>query len=88
MINIILWIVFGAIAGFIADAIDKSISLSWPERIVVGIVGAFVGGLLTNLVTTGTIAITGSNDFNIISVIIAVVGGLVSLFVYKKMRRA
>ncbi len=88
MMNIILWIVFGAIAGFIADAIDKSVSLSWPERIGVGIVGAFVGGLLTTLITTGNLALTGSNDFSIVSMLVAIVGALAALFVYKRVRRA
>ena len=42
MINILLWIVFGALVGFIADYFDKGITLSWPERIGIGIVGAFI----------------------------------------------
>lgn len=87
MMNIIMWIIFGAIAGFLADLLDKSVVLSWPERIIVGIVGAFVGGLIANLVTTGSLALTGSNDFNIVSIIVAVFGGLVALFVYKRIRR-
>jgi len=86
--NILLWIVFGALAGFIADAIDKSVHLSWPERIGVGIVGAFLGGLVANLLTTGTLAITATNDFNIISIVVAVIGALLALFLYKRMRRA
>ena len=87
MMNIIWWIIFGAIAGFLADLLDKSVVLSWPERIIVGIVGAFVGGFLANLITTGSLALTGSNDFNIISMVIAVLGGLVALFIYKRMRK-
>lgn len=86
--EIILWIIFGAVAGFIADALDKSVSLSWPERIIVGVIGAFVGGLLANVLTTGTFAFAGSNDFNLISLLVAVIGALVSLFVYKKVRFA
>ena len=87
MNNILLWIVFGALAGFIIDYIDKSVALSWPERIGVGVVGAFVGGLIANLLTTGTFTLTASNDFNIVSVVVAVLGGLVALYIYKRVRR-
>ncbi len=87
MLNILLWVVFGALAGFIADMFDKSVVLTWPERIGVGIVGAFVGGMIANLITTGTLAITGSNDFNIVSIAVAVIGALIALFVYKRLRR-
>lgn len=87
MMDIILWVIFGAITGFLADAIDKSVHLSWPERIGVGIVGAFLGGFIANLLTTGTLALTGSNDFNIVSIIVAVLGALLAIFLYKKVRR-
>ncbi|MDQ3239635.1 MAG: GlsB/YeaQ/YmgE family stress response membrane protein, partial [bacterium] len=86
--NVIAWIVFGALAGFIADFIDKSVALSWPERIIVGIIGAFVGGMLANLITTGSLSISGSNDFDIMSVLLAVIGALISIFIYKKVRKA
>ncbi len=84
--SIILWIVFGAIAGFIADFLDRSVSLSWIERIVVGIVGAFVGGIIATLLTTGELSLTASADFNIISLIIAVLGALLALFAWKKLK--
>jgi len=87
MTNILLWIVFGALAGFIADYIDKSVALSWPERIGVGVIGAFVGGFIATLLTTGQFALTGSNDFNIVSIIVAVLGALIALFVYKRVKR-
>jgi uncharacterized membrane protein YeaQ/YmgE (transglycosylase-associated protein family) len=86
--SILLWILFGAIAGFIADYLDKSVALTWVERIVVGIVGAVVGGTLYNLLTTGNLDITGSAGFDIISLVVAVLGGLLALFVYKRMRPA
>jgi uncharacterized membrane protein YeaQ/YmgE (transglycosylase-associated protein family) len=49
MVDIILWVIFGAIVGFIADYLDKSVTLSWVERIVVGVVGAVIGGTIANL---------------------------------------
>lgn len=87
MQSIILWVVFGAIAGFIADYIDSSVSLSWPERILVGVVGAVVGGSLAQLLTTGTVGLNASAGFDLVSILIAVLGALVALFVWKKMRK-
>lgn len=85
--SILLWILFGAIAGFIADMIDKSVTLSWIERILVGVVGAVIGGTLYNLLTTGDLDITASGGFDIVSLIVAVLGALLALFVYKRVKR-
>lgn len=85
--SILLWVIFGAIAGFIADMIDKSVSLNWVERILVGIVGAVVGGTLYHLLTTGDLDITASGGFDIVSFIVAILGALLALFVYKRVRR-
>ena len=84
--NILLWIVFGALVGFIADYIDKSVHLSWIERIIVGMVGAVVGGTLATLVTTGNLDVTAAVGFDIMSIILAVVGALIAIFVWKRFR--
>ena len=85
--NIILWIIFGAIVGFLADYIDKSISLTWIERIAVGVVGAVIGGTLANLLTTGSLDITAAAGFNIVSIVISVIGALIALFIWKRFVR-
>jgi len=85
--GILMWIVFGAIVGLVADFFDKSVHLSWMERILIGVVGSVVGGTLYRIVTTGTFDITGSNSFDLISMIVAVVGALLSLFVWKRFVR-
>ncbi len=84
--SIVLWIIFGAIAGFIADFLDKSVTLSWIERIAVGVVGAFIGGTIATLLTTGQLDFSGTADFNIISLLVAVLGALLALFVWKRMK--
>lgn len=85
--GLVMWIIFGAIVGFIADYIDRSVSLTWIERIVVGIVGAVVGGTVASLLTTGTLNITAAGGFDILSIILAVIGALIALFVWKRVVR-
>ena len=75
--NILLWLILGALAGWVASLIvktDQGISLD----IVVGIVGAFLGGFVFNLF--GAAGVTG---FNIYSILVAVVGAVVLLLVLK-----
>ena len=75
--NILLWIILGAIAGWVASLIVKS-NQGILLDIVVGIVGAFVGGFLFNLF--GAAGVTG---FNIYSILVAIVGAVVLLFIVK-----
>ncbi len=84
--GIISWIIFGAIVGFIADYIDKSVSLSRMERILVGVVGAVVGGTIANLLTTGNFDITATGGFSLLSIIVAVLGALLTLYVWKRVK--
>ena len=73
--GILLWIVLGALAGWIADIIMKS-SHGMIEDIVLGIVGAFVGGIVMNFF--GQPGVTG---FNVYSLVVAVIGAIVLIFV-------
>lgn len=80
--NILAWIVLGLIAGAIAKAI-------YPGHqgggilgtLILGVIGAFVGGTLYNLLTTGTFAL-GAAGLSIGGVIVAVLGAIVALFIY------
>lgn len=80
--GILAWIVLGLIAGAIAKAIypgyqDSSIL----GTMLLGIVGAFLGGTLYTLLTTGTLALT-SVGFTFGGVAIAVVGAIIALWLY------
>jgi len=44
--NILLWIIFGGLAGALGSALVGS-DLTLPENVVVGIIGAFIGGWLS-----------------------------------------
>lgn len=73
--NWILWIIFGAIAGWLASLLVGKASSQGPlMNIVVGIVGALLGGWLFN--QFGASGVTG---FNLPSLLVAVVGAVVLL---------
>ena len=75
--SIIGWIVLGLIAGFIASKLVNKQGEGLLLDIVLGIVGAVVGGFLFNQL--GAAGVTG---FNIYSMFVAVVGAVVVLVLY------
>ncbi len=79
--GIILWIVFGALVGWIASAIMKSNDGVLMD-IVIGIVGAVIGGWLMNAL--GQSGVTG---FNLYSLIVAVIGSMVLIAIVRAIRR-
>ncbi|HXQ36970.1 MAG TPA: GlsB/YeaQ/YmgE family stress response membrane protein [Anaerolineales bacterium] len=81
--NIILWIVFGALAGWIASMVmGTNAQMGGLANIVVGIVGAIIGGLIMN--AFGAQGVTG---FNLPSMLVAIVGAVVLLFLVGLVRR-
>ncbi len=75
--SIIGWLILGLIAGFIASKIVNKTGEGLVLDIVLGIVGAVVGGFL--FTSFGAAPVTG---LNIYSMIVAVIGAIVVLFVY------
>jgi len=75
--SVLSWIVLGLIAGFIGSKIVDSRGQGLWVNLVLGIIGAIVGGFLFSLF--GASGITG---FNFYSVIVAIVGSVVVLWVY------
>lgn len=77
MWNIILWLVFGALVGWIASIImGTNARQGWLMNIIVGIVGALLGGWLFDAFTPGEVAVT-NNILDPVSVIVALVGAIV-----------
>jgi uncharacterized membrane protein YeaQ/YmgE (transglycosylase-associated protein family) len=76
--GIISWIILGLIAGFIGSKIVNKTGSGMLMDIVLGVVGAVVGGYLVSL--TGNQGITG---LNLWSLLVAVVGAIVVLLVYR-----
>jgi uncharacterized membrane protein YeaQ/YmgE (transglycosylase-associated protein family) len=75
--GIIAWIVLGLIAGFIASKIVNHTGSGILMDIVLGVIGAVVGGFLFSLF--GAVGVTG---FNIYSMLVAIVGAVVVLWLY------
>lgn len=81
--GILIWIIVGAIAGFLASKVltGRGMGLLWD--IVVGILGAFLGGWLAGLVgipvSTGTFTVGG--------VVAAFVGAVILLVVFRAMTK-
>jgi uncharacterized membrane protein YeaQ/YmgE (transglycosylase-associated protein family) len=81
--GILAWIVLGLIAGAIAKAIMPGKDPGGViVTILIGIVGAFLGGFLGNLVTG-----TGLNGFSLWSILLAVLGALLLLWIYRMTTR-
>jgi uncharacterized membrane protein YeaQ/YmgE (transglycosylase-associated protein family) len=72
--GLILWVIFGALAGWLASLINgTNEAQGWLGNIVMGIVGAFVGGFLYSLITDDGF----ETGFNVGSLIVAVLGALI-----------
>jgi uncharacterized membrane protein YeaQ/YmgE (transglycosylase-associated protein family) len=80
--GVIAWLVMGLISGFIASKLVNKQGEGALMDIVLGIVGAFVGGFLAHLL--GFEGITG---FNLYSTLISVVGAVVVLVIYHALAR-
>ena len=79
--GIIVWLVIGAIAGWLAGQIVKGGGFGLVVDIIVGIVGAVIGGFLAGLVGLSAQGIIGS-------IILAVIGAVVLLGVLRIIKRA
>ncbi|MBD2197719.1 MULTISPECIES: GlsB/YeaQ/YmgE family stress response membrane protein [Calothrix] len=80
--NILAWIVLGLIAGAIAKMIyPGQQGGNIISTILLGIVGAFIGGSIYTLLTTGTLALT-SAGFSIGGLIVSVIGAIICLWLY------
>jgi uncharacterized membrane protein YeaQ/YmgE (transglycosylase-associated protein family) len=75
--SIIAWLILGLIAGFIASKIVNKRGEGLIVDILLGIVGAFIGGWLFN--HFGMVGVTG---LNLYSMLVAVVGAVIFLVIY------
>jgi len=81
LIGIICWAVLGLIAGFFASKFVNGRGEGVPMDIVLGIVGAMIGGWLFNAL--GTAGVTG---FNVWSLFVATFGAVLMLMLWHAVR--
>ena len=86
MINFIVWIIAGAIIGWIASTIMGTNGQQGTVLdIIVGVVGAFIAGLvLTPMFGISTI---NQNNFSLPALLVSLVGAIILLAVVKFLRR-
>jgi uncharacterized membrane protein YeaQ/YmgE (transglycosylase-associated protein family) len=86
--NIIAWIVLGLLAGAIAKAI-------YPGRqgggilgtMLLGIIGAFVGGSLVTFLETGALQLTAAG-LSVPGIFVAVLGAILAIFLWNLLTRS
>lgn len=79
--GIILWIVLGLIAGWLASLIMKTDASQGPMLdIALGVIGSLVGGVVMNLF--GSAGVTG---FNLYSLFVATFGAVILIWVGRKL---
>jgi len=87
MINFILWLLFGALVGWLASMVMKTDAQQGTIlNIVVGIVGAFLGGFVFNLLGIGGSSIN-NNDFSLSALVVAFIGAVILLGIVNMVRR-
>ena len=80
--SIIAWLVLGLIAGFIASKIVNKQGEGLLLDIVLGVVGAELGGWLFS-----SLGMSGVTGLNVYSLLVAVIGAVVLLFIYHRLIR-
>lgn len=78
LINLIWWIVFGAVIGLLASVVVQDKRYGLVGTVVVGIVGAILGGFVSRLF--GGPDVSG---FNLTSILVATLGAVLLLFILR-----
>ncbi len=80
--GLILFLLMGLIAGFIARALMPGPDpMGWLGTMVLGVIGSFVGGTLGALLFGGTL------DFSAAGIVGSIIGAFIALWIYRMMNK-
>jgi uncharacterized membrane protein YeaQ/YmgE (transglycosylase-associated protein family) len=80
LVNLLVWIIVGGIAGWLASLVVQGGGMGVVGDIIVGIVGALIGGFVLSLLLPGTFGLDG---FNLGSLIVAFIGAVILLLIVR-----
>ena len=83
IINLLLWILFGAVIGWIAGLIMKT-KKGLVARIAVGIIGALLGGFIASLLGFGELG--GSFQLNIGNILVCIGGAVLVIIIARALK--
>lgn len=84
LVNILLWIILGALAGWIASKVmNRDAQMGATANIVVGILGALIGGFIFNV-----LGLSSGGGFNLYTLLVATIGAIVLLFLAGLLQKA
>ncbi len=78
--NIFLWIIFGALVGWVASLIMKTKRRGLIRNVIVGLLGAFLGGFIASLFGIGSVS-----EFSIESFLIALGGAVLLIWLLRRL---
>jgi len=79
--QIVIWIIFGALVGWIASMIMGVKRRGLIKNIIVGLVGAFLGGFIASLFDIGSVT-----TFTLEGFLIATAGAVILIWILRKLK--
>lgn len=87
LINLILWLLFGALVGWLASIVMRTDAQQGALlNIVVGIIGAMLGGFIFSLLGIGGTNIN-NGDFSLSALLVSFIGAVILLGIVNLVRR-
>ena len=87
MLNLIVWVILGVLAGAIAKMIYPGAQGGgFIATMFLGIIGAFVGGSLLSFIQTGSLQLVGAS-LSIPGVAVAVLGAIIAIAIWNFINR-